>query len=348
MEPMTWQVSDRVWACASPEDRAGDLDQVRAIAWALDPKYRCVDLCVEFERLRQRLAAFPKQGRPELPGFIVGVGRKRVEMAKVIREWSGNRTRLVHIGRLRGSLDDLDYLITTPAFPMAPSPKVLCLDLALSDRIRRLMSDAPRSPAMEDRRQWPSVNPNSADESRWINVFLGNPLKSEWHKAPHRLQVLARHLDRLAAFYDKDLLISGGPRTRPELYDTLGSALLSYHQIYRWRPNDPANPFELMVKGATDSIVTADSITMISQLVAAGHRVLMFPWRQKGSSLDWILDKIRGGTRKRSSKDIAAFGASLARRQLVAELDDDSDFRIVTPQHGLQEELFLRLRSFLQ
>jgi mitochondrial fission protein ELM1 len=348
MEPTTWQVSDRVWACASPEDRAGDLDQVRAIAWALDPQYRCVDLWVEYERLRQGLAAFPKQGQPELPAFIVGIGRKRVEMAKAIRWWSGNRTRLVHIGRLRGSLDDLDYLITTPAFPMAPSPKVLCLDLALSDRIRHLMSGEPRSPVPEDRRQPPSAVPSSADESRWINVFLGNPLKNERHKAPQRLQVLARHLDRLASSHDKDLLISGGPRTRPELYDALGSALLSYHQIYRWHPDDPANPFELMVKGATDSVVTADSITMISQLVAAGHRVLMFPWRQKGNSLDWVLDTIRGRARKRSTKDMTAFGASLARRQLVAELDEDADFRMVTPLHGLQEQLFVRLRSFLQ
>ena len=81
------------------------------------------------------------------------------------------------------------------------------------------------------------------------------------------------------------------------------------------------------MKGDTDSIVAADGVTIISQLVAASHRVVMLSWRQKGSSLDWILDKIRGGARKQSTKDVAAFGASLARRQFVAELDDDSNCR---------------------
>lgn len=325
---MSWQVSDQVWACASPDDRAGDLDQVHAIAWALDPHYRCVDLHAEFGRLR---AAREPSCRP-LPRFIVGIGRKRLGIAKAIRHWSGGRTRLVHIGRLRCSIDDLDYLVTTRAYPTVPSPKILCLDIAPSDRIRRLMSGAAVSSA----------------RPRWINVFLGNPLNGEQSAAPARLRALAYHLDRLAAQYDRDLLICGAPRTRPELYDALSAELHSPHEIYRWRPNDPANPFEAMVKGSTDSIVTADSISVISQLVAAGHRTLILPWKRSAGTIAGFVRELRSRTVGRRGKDTAAFRSALYRRGLAAELSGDADFAMVMPQAGFQDHLFQRLRSFLQ
>jgi len=324
---MTWQVADDVWACTSPVERAGDVDQLKAIAWALNPHYRMVELATEFERLRAAQTASPHRGLPALPRFIVGIGQHRVEMAKVIRQWSGNQTRLVHIGNLRGSLDDIDYLITTPAYPTAPSPKVLCLDIAPSDRIRQLMLDA---------------SPPSGAGGGWVNVFLGNPLSGEQRGALQRIRVLASHLTRIATSTGKDLLISGSPRTGPALYDALACGLQCRHQLYRWTPNDPDNPWERMVRGSTDSVVTGDSISMLSQLVAARHRVLIFPWRKR--PLDGLLKRFRA----RDRKDAAAFHASLYRQKLAAELDGRGGFAMVTPQPDLQDQLFRRLRSFLK
>ena len=63
-------------------------------------------------------------------------------MAAEIRAWSGGTTKLIHVGRDRGNLDRLDCLITTPAFPLAASPKVLTLPIAPSERIRRLLAAA--------------------------------------------------------------------------------------------------------------------------------------------------------------------------------------------------------------
>jgi mitochondrial fission protein ELM1 len=305
------------------------VDQIRAIAWALNPHYRSVELATEFERLRATQTTCPQHGLPALPRFIAGIGQKRIEMAKAIRQWSGNQTRLVHIGPLRGSLDDIDYLITTPAHPTAPSPKVLCLAIAPSDRIRQLMSNTAGS--------------SGGGRGGWINLFLGNPLSGKQYGALQRIRVLASHLNRIAAHTGKELLISGAPRTGPELYDALASALQCRHQLYWWGPNDPDNPWERMVRGSTDSIVTGDSISMMSQLVAARHRVLVFPWRKK-RSFDEILKKVRS----RGRKDAEAFRASLYRQKLAAELDGRVDFGIVTPQPDLQDQLFLRLRTFLQ
>ena len=335
------RVSEQAWACLSPSDRPGDIDQVDAIAWALDSEYRSVDLAAEFERLRRDQDA--QAGALELPRFIVGIGRKRIETAKIIRAWSRGRTRLVHVGRLRGPLSDLDYLVTTPAYPVPPSPKVLCLDIALSDRIRRLHAGRPDlalASRVSSKLSESGIRPN------WINVFIGNPLRGEEEAAVAGLRTLAVQIDRLAAQYDKDVVISGAPRTRPELYDVLGSALTSRHHLYRWTPNDPCNPFEIMVRHSRHSIVTADSVSMISQLVAAAHRVLIFPWRARKSPFVRSLERLVGPP-KHGRKDVAAFCAALYGRKLAAELEN-ADFEMVTPRPAIQDELFLRLRGFVR
>lgn len=337
-----WPVSHRAWACWSPADRAGDLDQVQAVAWALDPDYRTVELAVEFERLRR---AHASGERPELPRFIVGIGSRRLAMAKAIRTWSCGRTRLIHIGRLRGSLEDLDYLITTPAYPLEQSPKVLTLEIALSDKIRRLRPDDPASDASGEvlgSITMCGIRPG------WINVFLGNPLRGEEAGAATRLRSLAQCVDRLARRLNRDVVISGSPRTKSELYDTLSAALGCRHLTYRWIPHDPANPFELMLRATDCSIVTADSISMISQLVAAGHRTLFFPWRARSLLLAGVVPRWFGKPTIPRGKDIARFCAALAARGLAAEFDSRTGFDAVSPHAGIQDELFRRVREFVR
>lgn len=327
--------SGEVWACVSPGDRAGDIDQVDAIAWALDPRCRRVDLAAEFARLQAADA------RP--PRAIVGIGRKRIAMARAIRERSGGTTKLVHIGRDRGCLADLDCLITTPAFPAAPSPKVLTLDVALSDRIRRWSLDGASAAADGLR----ATLSRQGIGSPWINVFLGNPPAGDASAHAARARILARQLDRLAAQCGSDLVISGSPRTAPELYDILAAELASRHYLYRWVAGDPGNPFDGMLSGSDRSVVTADSVTMISQLVAAGHRVLVFPWRTRGrGAIDRLRRIVMRGPARRP-KDLAAFSAALYARGMAAPCDAPAGFDAVTPQPDIQDRLFQRVRDFL-
>lgn len=333
-------VSGEVWACVSPGDRAGDIDQVDAIAWALDPRCRRVDLAAEFARLQAADALLPRA--------IVGIGRKRIAMARAIRERSGGTTKLIHIGRDRGCLADLDCLITTPAFPAARSPKVLTLDVALSDRIRRWSADGASAVADGLR----ATLSRQGIDSPWINVFLGNPPAGDASAgdAPAqaaRVRTLARQLDRLAAQCGSGLVISGSPRTAPELYDILAAELACPHHLYRWTAGDPGNPFDAMLSGSDRTVVTADSVTMISQLVAAGHRVLVFPWRARDRGAVGRLRRIvmRGPARR--GKDLAAFSAALYARRLAAPCDAPAGFEAVTPQPDIQDRLFQRVRDFL-
>jgi mitochondrial fission protein ELM1 len=330
---------DTVWACIAPGDRAGDIDQVKAIAWALDPQFRCVDLAREFDRLR----AAPVRPAEMLPRAIVGVGRKRIAMAAAIRAWSGGATRLIHIGRDRGQLDQLDYLITTPAFPLPSSPKILSLPIAPSDRVRRLLSgDAVAVDWLCNMLAAQGIRPP------WINVFLGNPLRGDGAVARQRLRELARLLDRLAVTRNRDLVICGSPRTTPECYEQLAAALASRHHIYRWVAGDPCNPFDAMLLAAQESVVTADSITMISQLIAAGHKTLIFPWRTRSRG---SVDALRRLIRPRPEaygKDIAAFCTGLYEQALAAPLGAGAAFGMVGPQPDIQTLLFQRLRDFVR
>lgn len=330
-------VFDHVWACASPADRAGDLDQVRAIAWALNPDHRTVDLAAEFERW---LSAGADPG--SLPDAVVGIGRTRIATAREIRRASGGRTRMIHIGRHRGAIDDLDGLVTCPAFRSPASPKVLSLPIVLSDRIRRM--GGPSAPGVPpetlDAIARSSVRPG------WIGVFLGAPLRIRHvDVAPSRVRALADQLDRVARASDRDLVICGAPRTVPAIYDGLASRLRCRHHLWRWTANDPLNPFEAMVRNARDSVVTADSITMISQLVAAGHRVLVFPWRRNGP-VDAVL-RLFQDRRRRSFKSVR-FCAGLYERRLAAPLDSARGFDGVDPDPLIQDRLFAQLREFFR
>lgn len=331
-----------IWACVAPDDRVGDIDQVKAIAGALDPGFLCVDLAREYDRLRR----CAQDHATRYPRAIVGIGRKRIAMAAEIRSWSGGLTKLIHIGRDRGNLGRLDCLVTTPAFPVAAGAKVLSLPIVPSDRIRQLLAGtegAARSP-------FATLAPEGI-RAPWINVFLGNPLRGDVAVRGQRLMALAAQLDRLALASGHDLLISGSPRTAPECYDRLSEALASRHHLYRWRPDDPRNPFETMLLGARDSVVTADSITMISQLVAAGHHTLIFPWRVRNGRPPSALRRLfagRSGGPIARGKDVDALCAGLYRERLAAPLEGAAGFDAVFPQPDLQDRLFQRLRDCLR
>lgn len=319
---------------------------MHGIAWALDPQYRVVDLACEFGRLQFARENPDIRDRIEWPRFIVGIGARRLEAAKTIRQWSRGRTKLVHMGRLRCSLDDLDYFVATPAYPIPPSPKTINLDIAPSDRIRRLVSDADEGAPSAAERQIALALSERGVRPNWINVFVGNPLRGDRNTSLIQFRSFARHLDRLAARNDRDLVVSGAPRTQPEIYDALDSNLSCRRYLYRWAANDPCNPFEIMLKRSGDSIVTADSISMISQLVAAGHRTLIFPWHRQRSPID--VSMLSKCILKRRSKDTAAFRENLYRQRLAAELDGKADFDMVVPRPGMQDELFRMLRRFIR
>jgi hypothetical protein len=204
------------------------------------------------------------------------VGRGRIEAAAAIRDWSGGVTRLIHIGRDRGHLRRLDGLVTTAAFPTKPSSKVLQLEIVPSDKIRRLIAE-PRANRSCEVGILPASEWGSDGGGRpWIGVFIGNPPGTERGK----VALLASRLDGIAERSGADLVITGSPRTDPGIYDELQSSLRQRHHLYRWQAGDPRNPFDFMLSGTRCSVVTGDSITMISQLIAAGHRTLIFNWNQ--------------------------------------------------------------------
>jgi mitochondrial fission protein ELM1 len=341
-------VSKEVWVCISPSDRAGDIDQVKAIGWALDPHYKCVELSDEYRRLEAARAAAPGGDSALPPRAIVGIGRRRIEMAGAIRDWSGGVTRLIHVGRARGHLEQLDCLVTTPAFPVAPSPRILTLALAPSDRIRRLASEPPAAGSCAAEAGFRALLTEGGVRPPWINVFLGNPPGSSRPAWSRLAQRLAGRLDRLAARCDSDLLITGSPRTDPALYYALSAALRRRHYLHRWSADDPLNPFEFMLRGSRHSVVTGDSISMISQLIEAGHRTLIFPWHEGGGGMAALLRGLTAWRSERRSKDLGAFCFGLYRRKLAAPLDGVSDFAHVTPQPAILDFLFQRLRDGLR
>ena len=128
--PLVWLLLD---------DRPGHTTQAVGLAEALGWPYEIKD--VDYRRVASTLSLFrlrTRQGiyragsaklKPPWPDLVVSAGMRNEPVCRWIREQSGGRTRLVHIGRPWVPLEELDLVITTPQYRLADRPNVLVTSL---------------------------------------------------------------------------------------------------------------------------------------------------------------------------------------------------------------------------
>ena len=110
--------------------RTGDNNQLLALAETLGYPFETKRLTFNqlrrFPFLRRGLTILDPSSRgliaPPWPDLAICVGYGSVPVARFIRQQSGGRTRLVHIGNPRTELDDFDLRITTPNMHAAQPP----------------------------------------------------------------------------------------------------------------------------------------------------------------------------------------------------------------------------------
>lgn len=116
----------------------------------------------------------------------------------------------------------------------------------------------------------------------------------EWLEAPKRCALLlggssrahelstadARHLvSQVSAWSQRHgarLLVVTGRRSVP-LTDDLADAVGPDGLLYRWAPDDPANPYQLALQYAQQLVVTGESESMLADAVAQGRRFQIWP-----------------------------------------------------------------------
>jgi mitochondrial fission protein ELM1 len=255
--------------------RAGENTQLLGLAERLGRPFRTVSL--GYRRgagllgllRRATLAGLDAASRARIAGpwpeLVISAGLRNEPVCAYIRRASGGRTRVVFLGRTWCRHDALDLLVTTPQYRIEPAPGVL-VNLLTQHRVtpERLAEAARRHAGCFDGRPRPL-----------IAVLLGGS-SGPYVLGPASAGRLARELDALVRVTGGSLAVSSSSRTPEAFCRALFPALAPEAFVYRWRPDDPENPYYAMLARADLVVVTGDSVAMLSEAAATGKPVLIF------------------------------------------------------------------------
>ncbi len=250
------------------------------------------------------------------PDLVLAASRRSAPIARWIRRRSGGRTRLVHLLHAQAPLEAFDLLVTLPQYRLPQRPNVLQLGGALN-RV---------SPGELERagRQW--SRHFEALPRPWLAVLVGGS-SSSYRLGPEIARRLARLASGEARRAGGSLLISTTPRTSPAAAEALLAAVDVPRFVYRWRRDDPHNPYRALLALADRFIVTADSASLPVEASATGRPVQVFEWPRRGSRrlrplVGWRARLASSGWSK-PARDFGAYHRALRQRGLVTRLGDE-------------------------
>jgi mitochondrial fission protein ELM1 len=301
----------RIWVLDAY--RSGEKTQVRALAqalgWPFDIKslrYRKTEIRTTLFRGRD-LCGVDLPSSDTLtapwPDLVISMGMRNEPVARWIKDQSGGRTKLVFLGRLWADPAHFDLVITTPQYRVPDRPNVL----------RNALPLHPLTPERLDvaRAHWA---PKLAHLPRpYLSLNIGGPSGPYAFGARASARLLRDTL-ALARARGGSLLVSSSARTPPEAIAAFAAQADVPMQLYRFRPNDPENPYLGFLAVADEIIVTADSISMLSEAYATGKPVHMFD--------------LGAGTLSMRHDALVAIGERAQARTLARQDDDRPDLSL--------------------
>lgn len=237
--------------------RGGDNAQVLALAEALGLPFETFTL-VDDRGMKSADArrAEPLAGYDNAAGFdapwpdlVIGIGRRKVPVARWIAAASGGKTRIVWLGTPCAPSEWFDLVLTTPQYHVPDADNVIRLSLPFS-------REAQSRPAAEGRRLVVVLGGKSRSAritDRYLNEFvetakgLGKGLKTS---------------------------VSTSPRSPAAAGKRLKEAFGDQGEVYDWRAQKGAdNPYRDWLKEAGECLVSGDSMSLIADTVGSGAPV---------------------------------------------------------------------------
>lgn len=199
------------------------------------------------------------------PDVVIAAGMRNEPVCRWIRNASGGRTRIVHIGRPWANPHNFDLVITTPQYRLPQHERVLQNTLTLH-RVTAARLAAARERHGARLAALPQPH---------IAVIVGGP-SGPYAFGARAGARLGRQASALAAALGGSLLITTSARTPQAALAALRASVSVPHELYEWKAEDPANPYFAYLACAQRLIVTFDSISMLSEACATGRPVYMF------------------------------------------------------------------------
>jgi len=262
----------RVWLVTGY--RAGERNQILALAEALGWPFELKQLSyrrTEFltSLLRGRNLRGIRSGessplQPPWPDLVISAGMRNEPVVRWIRAQSGGKARLVHIGRPWAPLETFDLLITTPQYRLPERDNIVHTTTTLH-RVTpaRLALEADAWRAHYARLPEP-----------YVGVILGGN-SGPYTFGEKTAARMARQINTLARGLGASVLVTSSARTPEKALRVFEQHLSVPCDLYRWRPNDIANPYFGILALSTALVVTADSVSMLSEACATGKPVHM-------------------------------------------------------------------------
>lgn len=259
----------KVWLLASPH--TGDNTQLRALADQLGWPYDIKNLSYKSGQTLARLGlgatlwGLTSQALarivPPYPDLILSAGRPTEAVALWIKKFGNPNIRLVTVGTPWAKLDRFDLVITTPQYGLPPHPHVLHNQLPMHTVNTGNLAAAAKI--------WQAKLAHLPRP--WTAILAGGASGPYTFKAEAALRLAAQ-----ANVLGGSLLVSTSARTPMDVAKALQSKLKSPNYFHQWSSSSNENPFQGFLALADQFIVTADSISMLSEACATGKPVLLF------------------------------------------------------------------------
>ena len=255
--------------------KSGDNNQVLALAeslgWGWIEKHMQY---ISLELIPNRLLKITLLGlkrtqsdnlSPPWPDLVISAGRRNEPVARWIRQQSNGRCRLVHIGRPWASPKHFDLIVTTPQYDLPQTPNILCNELPLHRIDQQKLATAAQ--------RW---RPDFAHLPQpWVAVLVGgNSSVSQFTTAG--LRYLARSADALAASKNGALLVTTSARSPKGTLELMQKEINAPALFFDFNDRHTANPYFGFLALADAFIVTAESISMLTESCATGKPVYLY------------------------------------------------------------------------
>jgi mitochondrial fission protein ELM1 len=290
----------------------GDNSQVLALAEGLGLPFRAIDLRYKwFAHVPAvcrsvSIAQLEDESRfeivPPWPSLVLGIGQRSVPVARFIQRESAGRTKIVRLGDPMISPRHFDLVITTTQYAVRQADNVLRLPITISNQDK--------------------VRPDQLEE-RWLQAFA-RPRRllvvggktSLWRFDTDVISDAAARLIQRAACEGGSVIAVTSPRTSPALLDAARAALGEQGVVSSACPR-----YGALLHAADEIHVTGDSVSMLSDAVAAGKPVGLIPLQPDGlARFLHIAGKARG--RPFRMRRLDQFWNDLRDRGLIGTLEE--------------------------
>jgi uncharacterized protein len=212
--------------------------------------------------------------KPPFPDVVVAMGRRSLPVARWIKKQSGNRSKIIMLGRKAvAGPEAIDLLIGCVHFQQLPRPGLFALAVpptkvnADSLALLRQNTESPYRPGKAKR----------------ILVLLGGPTAQHSFDAEDATTMTSTLLNAATAA-GGELTFLTSRRTPPAAIVAITAAAPQAHMEV-WQKHNVDNPYLNFLAHADVIVVTGESESMIAEAAASKKPLTIFPLREKPSQL---------------------------------------------------------------